>query len=68
MVELLGFVQEQAVAAVFEEHRPGCRHVLSDPCGSVPVEDLVLPYAPTPAEQDDLDSELDRRLAQVSGR
>jgi hypothetical protein len=25
-------------------------------------------YAPTPAEQDDLDSELDRRLAQVSGR
>jgi hypothetical protein len=25
-------------------------------------------YAPTSAEQDDLDSELDRRLAQVSGR
>ncbi|MFI1808443.1 hypothetical protein ACH415_33060 [Streptomyces californicus] len=25
-------------------------------------------YAPTPAEQEDLDDELDRRLAQVSGR
>ncbi|MCX4537971.1 hypothetical protein OHA79_47000 (plasmid) [Streptomyces sp. NBC_00841] len=25
-------------------------------------------YAPTPAEQDDLDSELDRRLAQVTSR
>ncbi|WP_157847099.1 hypothetical protein [Streptomyces anulatus] len=25
-------------------------------------------YAPTPAEQDDLDHELDRRLAQVAGR
>ncbi|MEV6796426.1 hypothetical protein AB0M87_31545 [Streptomyces sp. NPDC051320] len=25
-------------------------------------------YAPTTAEQDDLDSELDRRLAQVTGR